>query len=204
MGRASMGSMTSTSVTQAFEQLRNGDNAAVETIWHKYLPRLLGLARKTLEGRMVRMADAEDAVQSAFLSFWRRADRGDFTGDWNRNDLWNLMAKITVRKALNQVRRERAAQRGGGRVMGEEAFGADDTDGPGLDQALAQMPVQEFDLRVEELLNKLDDELREFALLRMLDYKNREIAELLNCTERKVERKLEKIRGLWREELNTE
>ena len=199
-----MNDSTSTSVTHAFEQLRSGDNAAVETIWRKYLPRLLGLAHKTLEGRLPRGSDADDAVQSAFLSFWLRAERGDFTGDWNRNDIWNLMAKITVRKSLNQIRRERAEQRGGGRVFNEDAFGDDDTDGPGLDQALAQMPVQEFDLRVEELLNLLDEELREYALLRMMDYKNREIAELLNCTERKVERKLEKIRSLWQSELTLE
>lgn len=196
------GESTTTSVTQAFEQLRQGDIAAIETIWHKYLPRLLALARKTMNGRLSRISDADDAVQSAFLSFWRRAERGDFTGDWNRNDLWNLMAKITVRKSLNQVRHERAAQRGGGRVVGEEAFGADDSDGPGLDHALEQMPVQEFDLRVEELLNMLDDELREFAMLRMMDYKNREIAELLDCTERKVERKLEKIRAIWQSVLD--
>ena len=189
-----------TSVTLAFEQMRNGDNAAVETIWVKYLPRLLGLARKTLEGRRPRMIEADDVVQSVFFSFWVRADRGDFgIGEWNRNDLWNLLATITVRKSLNQIRRENVLQRGAGKVLGESAFGVDDSVGDGLDQALAQLPVQEFDLQIEEMLERLGDELREIALFRLMNYKNHEIAELLGCTERKVERKLEKIRALWQE-----
>ena len=129
------------------------------------------------------MADADDAVQSAFFSFWKRAERGDFSCEWNRNDVWNLLAKITVRKSLNQVRNARAAQRGGGRVMGEEAFGDENSFGPGLDQALAQMPVQDFDLCIEDRLDTLDDELQVFALLKMMDYTIRHLQPRLHAVQ---------------------
>ena len=59
------------------------------------------------------------------------------------------------------------------------------------------MPAQEFDTQVEELLNLLEPELREFAVLRLMGYRNKEIAELHQCTERKVERKLNLIRLNW-------
>lgn len=111
---------------------------------------------------------------------------------------------MTVRKSLNLSRRERAERRGGGRVLNEAALAGRDGEGGGgsLDEALATMPTHEFDLHTEELLMTLDDELRMFAVLRLMEYKNREIAEMLECTERRVERKLERIRTLWENEVH--
>ena len=57
----------------------------------------------------------------------------------------------------------------------------------------------EFDLYCSELLTALDEEPRAIALLRLMGYKNREIADLLDCTERKIERKLALIREAWAE-----
>ena len=59
------------------------------------------------------------------------------------------------------------------------------------------LPAEEFDLHCEELLDQLDPEQREIALLRLLGFRNREIADRLACTERKVERKLNLIRLTW-------
>ena len=198
---------TDHSVTNVFERLRQGDAAAVNALWERFMPRLAGLARKTIAGRKLRMSGEEDAMQSVFLSFWQRANEGQFTGVWNRNDIWSLLAKMTVRKSLNLARRERAERRGGGRVVNEATLAGRDDDGDGrggggsLDEAMATLPTQEFDLHTEELLMTLDDELRVFAVLRLMEYKNREIAELLECTERRVERKLERIRSLWEHEV---
>lgn len=189
------------SVTRMFEQLCRGDAGAVNALWERFMPRLAGLARKTIAGRKLRMAGEEDAVQSVFLSFWQRANAGRFTGVWNRNDIWNLLAKMTVRKSLNLSRRERAERRGGGRVWNEAALAGGDEGGGALDEALATLPTHEFDLHTEEMLMSLDDDLRMFAVLRLMEYKNREIAELLECTERRVERKLERIRSLWEHEV---
>ncbi len=196
-------SSASHSVTNVFEQLRQGEAGAVDAIWERFMPRLAGLARKTIAGRNLRMVGEEDAMQSVFLSFWQRANEGQFSGVWNRNDIWSLLAKMTVRKSLNLARRERAERRGGGRVLNEAALTRRDDDGGGgsLDEAMATLPTHEFDLHTEELLMSLDDELRVFAILRMMEYKNREIADLLECTERRVERKLERIRTLWEHEI---
>src|SRR5262245_57745560 len=105
------------SVTGLFERLREGDAAAARGLWEHFLPRLLGLARKTLAGRPQQVADADDAVQSAFASFYQRVERRQFPGHLDRDDLWNLLGLITVRKVRKQARREKAQKRGGGRII---------------------------------------------------------------------------------------
>ena len=188
------------SVTQFFGQLRAGDRTAAQEIWERYCPRLLALARKTLQGRPSRSAGPEDAVQSAFISFWQRAEDGRFVGDVDRNQLWNLLGLITVRKALKQAERERSQKRGGGRVIPEHAL-VDRSGRPmSFDEIAEATPSLEFDLVCEELLGMLDEESRTIALQRLMGYKNREIADELKCTERKVERKLQLIRAIWEAE----
>jgi DNA-directed RNA polymerase specialized sigma24 family protein len=187
------------SVTLFFRQLRIGDPRAADALWERFFPRLVALARKTLAGRPQRVADADDAAQSAFASFCLRVRQGEFEVT-DRNELWNLLGVITARKARRQVRRESAGKRGGGRVMGEDALvGRDGLPLP-LDALAADQSAEEFDLHTEELLTQLDEELREFAVLRLLGFRNREIAEMHGCTERKVERKLNLIRLKWEAE----
>jgi DNA-directed RNA polymerase specialized sigma24 family protein len=185
-------------VTRFFGQLKTGDPAGAEALWERFFPRLVALARKTLAGRPQRVADADDAAQSAFASFCLRVRAGEFAIR-DRNDLWNLLGVITVNKARIQTRRELAKKRGGGRVVGEDAMTRPDGSPLRLEEA-ATMPPADFDCHCEELLNQLDPELREFAVLRLLGYKNREIAAMHDCTERKVERKLNLIRLRWESE----
>jgi DNA-directed RNA polymerase specialized sigma24 family protein len=185
------------SISLAFAKLRGGDPDAVRQLWERFFPRLMALAHSTLAGRPQRMADADDAVQSAFLSFWQKAAQGDFGPSLDRNDLWNVLGIITVRKARKQTRREIAQKRGGGQVLGEADLYGPQGETLALEELAATVPAQEFDLHCEELLRSLDEELRTFALLRLFGYLNREIANLLRCTERKVERKLQVIRMQW-------
>src|SRR5437660_2036868 len=93
------------SVTLFFGQLRTGEPAAAEALWERFFPRLVALARKTLAGRPQRVADADDAAQSAFASFCLRVRAGEFAIR-DRTDLWNLLGVITVNKARMQARRE--------------------------------------------------------------------------------------------------
>ncbi|MCX7407078.1 MAG: ECF-type sigma factor [Planctomycetales bacterium] len=179
------------SVSILFQQIRAGDAAAVARLWDRFRLRLTALAEQALSGRWKRMADAEDALQSAFISFWQRAERGDFGDEMTRDDLWNVLGTITVRKALRQQRRESAQKRGGGRVRDE----AD------LHEVASSANSPEFDVVCAEMLELLEPDLRSYALLRLMGHKNREIADQFSCTERKVERKLQLIRAVWDEEV---
>ncbi len=179
------------SVSILFRQIRAGDAAAVARLWDRFRSRLTALAEQALSGRWKRMADAEDALQSAFISFWQRAERGDFGDEMTRDDLWNVLGTITVRKALRQQRHESAQKRGGGHHRDE----AD------LHEVASTSNSPEFDVVCAEMLELLEPDLRSYALLRLMGHKNREIADQFDCTERKVERKLQLIRAVWDQEV---
>ncbi|MBT6154952.1 MAG: hypothetical protein HOH82_09740 [Planctomycetaceae bacterium] len=187
-----------TSVTQFFSQLRYGDRDAAKDLWDHYGHRMLGLARKVLKHRDNRFVDAEDAVQSAFRSFWQRAERGDFGDGINRDGLWNLLGKITLCKALKHQERENTQKRGDGRVFCESAI--DDPSGGKfhLDDVLDRVVAEDFDLTCEEMLLELDDVQRSIALMRMMNHTNAEIATLLTLSVSSVERKLRLIRNIWK------
>lgn len=187
------------SISQFFGQLRAGEEAAADRLWQRFCPRLLALARRTLAGRPQRVADADDAVQSAFASFCLRVRGGEFDRALDRNDLWNLLGLFTVRKSHKQVRRERAAKRGGGHVVGESELTVDLDLASPFEAIAGPLAAAEFDLHSEELLLSLDEELRPFAVYRLLGHTNREIADAEHCTERKVERKLHLIRLRWQQ-----
>jgi DNA-directed RNA polymerase specialized sigma24 family protein len=187
------------SVTQFFGQLRTGSPAAAEALWERFFPRLVALARKTLVGRPQRVADADDAAQSAFASFCLRVKAGEYDVG-NRTDLWNLLGVITANKARMQARREGAEKRGGGRVVGEGGLTRPDGNPLPLDEAAAGAVATDFDLQCADLLDRLEPELREIAVLRLLGYRNAEIADMHDCTERRIERKLNLIRQRWEAE----
>jgi RNA polymerase sigma factor (sigma-70 family) len=170
-----------------YQQLRAGSDRALSDLIKRFWPRLMALASSTLTNRLQRVSDAEDALQSAIISFWEQVGQGDFKHEMDREDLWNVLGVITVRKALKLQEKERAQKRGGGRVV----------TGVPLDTAPGAVSEGEFDVLCTELLEMLEPELRAFALLRLMGHKNREIADELGCSERKVERKLNLIRSIW-------
>lgn len=169
------------SITHLFQQWRQGETTALSKLFARFRPRLLALAHSTLAGRLPRSADAEDALQSAMISFWERVEGGGLKEDLDRDDLWNVLGLITVRKALKLQAKEHALKRGGGRVVS----GVELENSPDAESAAG------LDLLCSEMVEMLDADLRSFALLRLMGYKNREIAEEFVCTERKVERKLQ-------------
>lgn len=141
---------------------------------------------------------------SVFRCLCDGAARGQFSQLTDRDDLWRLLATMTVNKAIDQQRRALPQKRGGGQVRGESVFAKAgcEEEGFGLDQFVEDEPTPEFlALLAEEhqrLLKRLpDDTLRRTALWRMERFTNEEIAEKLGVTARSVERKLKRIRDLW-------
>src|SRR5258708_27868914 len=101
------------SVTRWVGQLQAGDQGAARHLYERYFQRLVGLARKKLRDTPRRAADEEDVAQSAFASFCRAAERGQFPQLEDREDLLQLLMVITKRKALNQAKHERRPKLGG-------------------------------------------------------------------------------------------
>ena len=191
------------SITHVFQRLTAGEQEAMQPLWEAFFPRVVGLARKQLSYHKPRMNDAEDAALSALMSFWQQAEGGNLAENMRRNDIWNLLATMIVRKVIRHRKRETAQKRGGGKVFLESdlmnASSEAERDRT-LDGILGKMPAVEFDLACEEYLCLLDEDLPPFALLRLLGNKNKEIAETLSCSESKVERKIALIRQRWMQE----
>jgi len=188
------------SITGALRAWKDGDRDSVGRLWEAYFHRLVGLARARLDGMGRSAADEEDVALSAFASFCRRAERGEFPKLDDREDLWRLLFVITARKAINRAKHERRAKRGGGRVS--PAADLDDVD---LREFLVHQPSPEdaaqMDEDVRRLLEGLGEEsLRSVAVWKLQGYTNAEIAERLGCVETTVERKLRSIRALWEHE----
>ena len=196
------------SVTRWIGDLRAGGDSAAQHLWERYFHRLVHLARARLRAarRAGAVEDEEDAALSAFDSFCRGAAAGRFPRLVDRDDLWPLLVTITVRKASDELRRERRLKRGGGRVRGEQELSqADPGAGGGLDELVGREPTPELAAMMAEqylhLLERLSVEtLRRIAAWKLEGYSIEEIAARLRCGRRTVERKLGVIRSLWRDD----
>jgi DNA-directed RNA polymerase specialized sigma24 family protein len=185
------------SVTGWLGQAQAGDAEAAQQLWQRYFGRLVALARVKLRGSPRGMADEEDVALSAFDSFYRRAERGQFARLEDRDDLWQILVVITERKALGLLRYEGRKSRAHGRTVS-----LSQSDGAEGEAARDPAPSPEFAAQVADEYRRLlkllgDDSLRSVALWKMEGYTNAEIAKRLGCVEATVERKLRSIRRLW-------
>jgi DNA-directed RNA polymerase specialized sigma24 family protein len=192
------------SITRWYNELKAGNREAVGALFDRYFGRMIRLARASSRAgvRDRAVADEEDAALSAFDSFCAGAERGRFPHIGDRDDLWRLLAVITVRKAQSQARRERRLKRGGGGLVIRETDLAAGGFGDVLDGIVAPEPDAEFTARAEEELRRLldllrDDTLRRVAVWRMEGYTCDEIARRMGCARRTVARQLDLIRKLW-------
>ena len=193
------------------ERLKAGEETAAARLWNHFYARLIRLVCRKLRGAPRRAADEEDVVAGAFETFFRRAQAGQFPQLHDRDDLWQLLVKITERKALNQLRHQMRQKRGGGKLRGESAFLDENasTGAPGIDQVAGAEPTPEFAAMVAEGFQRLldllaDDELRRIALLKLEGHTNREVAARTGRSLPTVERRLKLIRDTWKEEFSDE
>src|SRR5271170_5537679 len=193
------------SVTRMIQLLSSDDAAerdlAARLIWQRYLRDLLELARNNLNRRVRRREDEEDVLQSMYKSFCLRQQRGEFDLA-GRDALWKLLVTITLRKARNIAKKHGREMRDVAREQtisdGDDARSAgwalEQMDAAGPSPAEAAVLNEALERRLAALA---DPELREIALWRLEGYTNREIAERRDCTERSIERRMERIRSKW-------
>jgi DNA-directed RNA polymerase specialized sigma24 family protein len=196
---------SSGSVTAWIDQLRAGDRAAAQRLWQGYFHRLVGLARKKLRRAPRGMADEEDVALSALDSFIRGAEKGRFPQLADRDDLLHLLLVITERKAVDHVNHERREKRGGGKVRHEGSLAGNSSVTAPFDHVAGLEPTPDEAARIadncRQLLEALeDDQLCAVALAKIEGCSNEEIAKRQRCSVPTVERKLARIRKIWRRE----
>ena len=191
--------MNSDSVSGWIDQLADKNQQAAEELWQHVAVRLQEFAAQRLDVRTRRHYDECDAANSAFHSLCRGLSDGRIEAK-NRDALWGLLAVITSRKISAQQRYLNRQKRGGGAVRGESAFA--ELGGAGINEVVGnQSPPDELAVVSEscvQLLDALsDDNMKRIVLLKFQGSTNAEAASELNCTERTIERKLERIHRIW-------
>jgi DNA-directed RNA polymerase specialized sigma24 family protein len=193
------------SVTNLISLLKAGDAGAAEKLWELFSARLLNLARDKLHRHTFGVADEEDIVLSALGSFFSGAKRGEFTRLSDRQKLWRLLAVLTKRKAIDLLDRETSAKRRAGKVEN----GLAGVDEPRPDKSVLAIPgiidpklSPELQAMTNDACQKLlddlgDVQLRSIAVWKLEGYSDGEIAGMLGCAVRTVERKLQLIRRVW-------
>jgi DNA-directed RNA polymerase specialized sigma24 family protein len=162
----------------------------VQQLLGRYFQRLVQLARARLKGAPGLAGNDEDVALSEFKSLFLGAERDRFPQVADRDDLWRLLALMTVRKAIDLQRRHKRQE----------------VPTLTVDEVLSREPPPELAAEMSDeyqrLLDRLGDtQLRAIALWKVEGYTNEEIAARLGCVVRSVERKLYHIRALWAEDL---
>jgi RNA polymerase sigma factor (sigma-70 family) len=187
-----MVSLDTHSVTHLIHAVQENRASAVGPLLAVYFDRLVQLARRRLQNLPGMANYDEDLALRSFYSVYRRLRDPQrplrLTG---RDDLWRLLATRTISRAIDLIRRHRP-----GEVPGEHD----------LQQLLTREPTPEEAAAMadecQRLLDALrDSELRQIALWKVEGYTNEEIAARLDCVPRTIERKVSRIRLLWKHEL---
>ncbi len=186
--------MTGDNVTEWIDRLARSDDRAAEQLVDRYYQKLVSVAQKKLEVMPPQVADDEGAVVSALRSFFSGVPGGQFPRLVDRDDLWRVLATITARKAIAQVRRHWKKRGEAGKMARSRDMDRLLSNDPSPDQ-LAEF-LEECTRRIDDLK---DETLREIVLLRLQGWETGEIAEKLSVHQRTIQRKLSLIQSEWLE-----
>jgi len=183
---------TTDSFAALMDRLRADEHAASRDVFERYARQLVDLTRRQFEKRLAHRIDPEDVVQSAFKSFFVRYRDGKLRVE-NWNNLWGLLALITLRKCADRVEYFRA----GRRDIGREVCAAAGSDQPWQLAPDREPSPQEAAIlveTVEALFRAVDANDRPTLELSLQGYSAVEISLRLGRALRTVHRTRERIR----------
>jgi len=185
----------SPSFDNLMERLREKDPEASRLVFNRYVHRLVGLARKRLDPKVLRKEDPEDVIQSVFRSFFQRYQDGGIDLE-NWESVWARLALITSRKCIGRARFYHAECRDVGRE--QRAAGSANQSGSGWDFGSGDPTPEEeviLDETIQQLLASLPDPRhRRIVQLTLEGVPALAISAQIPCTERMVHRVLERSR----------
>ena len=166
-------------------RLQTGDDAAATAVFGRFVHRLIALAAGQFDGWMRDRVDVEDIVLSACKSFFlRRAQGGCAASDWD--ELWSLLATITLRKCAKRRDHARAARRSVGREVRRLASPRSDLDL--VDRAPSPVEAAILTETVEQLFRAMEPEERPIVEQLLMGCTAAEIAARQDCSQRTVRR----------------
>lgn len=180
---------------QLIERWQSGSQTAAQQLFDNYVERLLLLARWHISDRLRTRIDPDDVVQSVFRTFFIRIKNDSFTFD-EADDLFKLLARITLHKTLRQVAFHRAARRSPERERAASSSGEDDSLMQLMDTEPDPETIVEFADHLKTFLSKFSTQEQQIIEMRLQGHTSEEIAEKLGTYDRKIRRVLERIHAL--------
>jgi RNA polymerase sigma factor (sigma-70 family) len=182
----------SQSMTRLIRAAQKGRDSAASLLLGEFFQRLVQLVRRRLQTQPGLAGYEEDVALQSFGSICRRIRCPERPVNLaNRDDFWRLLATRAIARAIDLIRRHKPGETPGEHDV-EQLLGREPT------------PAEAAEMADEcrRLLDLLDEpELRQIALWKVEGYTNEEIATRLDCVPRTVERKVSRIRLLWKHEL---
>ena len=170
----------------------DGDKSAANKLFEYLYFRMKRLAAKHYSGNTY---DSDDVANSAIANLFISIREGKYDEIADRDQLWKLAAVITLNKARNRARYEKAEKRV---ERGQQIELSDES----LAELSRAHEDPHFQALVKEECHKLIEsikrkEVKLVALLRIEGYTTEEIAKHLKCTRRSVQRRLSLIKAVW-------
>ena len=178
------------------QRLESGDADAAKLIFDRYVDRLLALASSRISNTLRRRVEADDVVQSAYGSFFRRASDGAFEVQQS-GQLWGLLAAITINKVRDRAKFHTAQKRNMSNEQSMHAsserscYGLPPGDLIGEPTAEEVVGLSEI---LELTLQEMNEQQRQAVELHLQNTPESEIAKQLRRSERTVRRILETFR----------
>ena len=190
-------------VSHWIDLVKDGDSVAANRIWQHYFDRLVRSVRGRLYGQNRAVSDEEDIVLSVFNSFYDAAEQGRFPDLSDRDNLWQLLLRMSARKVIDKRRHDRRQRRGGDMKLHSLDDGGDHET---VLEAVGDEPSPEMVLMMQESVEQFFShlgvgQLRELAGAKLEGHSNAELAVQFQCSERTIERRLHLIREKCQQEL---
>ena len=170
---------------QQWNELKEGDITAFEMFFKTYYQPLCNYAYTFIQDR----DEAEEIVQSAFLSVWEKRDTLDI-----KTSLKSYLYTMVRNTSLNVIKHEKIKQKYVG-----EAMAVEDRSHEGVAQAVLSSELED---RIQMAMGVLPEQCRlVFKLSRFEELKYAEIAEQLDISIKTVENHMGKALKIMREQL---
>jgi RNA polymerase sigma factor (sigma-70 family) len=188
------------SVTILLNQVKDDiSSEAAQKLFERYIRQLEWVARGKMGGLKHTVSDEEDFAVTVLGQFFLGVRSGRFPKLNDRHDLWQILLLIMNPSHTDAFRRNQRKELGESAIVaatpdGSEVGGVGDL----VATAVTPKDLAEWEDQIRHLLAQLPQEKwRQVALWKLEQRTNSEIARLLKCSVRQVERILEAIREQW-------
>jgi RNA polymerase sigma-70 factor (ECF subfamily) len=179
---------------ELFDQIKSGDQKALELLFSIYFPRLNDFARNVVKDGVI----SQDIVQDVFVKVWEKKDEIESI------NMEAYLFRLVRNRCIDYIKHLKVVNNRMQEIQisskYEELYRIDF-----IGNEPYVLIEQELKLKIEKTIQTLPDRCREvFILSRMNGLKNKEIAEKLNINIKNVERHLSRAMQSFRENLSEE